>query len=160
MRLLGNEQDAEDAAQDIFIKAFESIRQYRHTASFASWLYKIAYRRCLNLLRKRNYQLRLLPRLFHPEAAAESPEQVLNSRLFSPQALFALNALSAEDRSLLILRIFEERSYEELGEITCRNPEAVKKRINRIKEKVRQKMEQWQEETIWEASHSSINLKS
>ncbi|MBP1994864.1 RNA polymerase sigma factor [Paenibacillus eucommiae] len=159
LRLLRNQQDAEDAAQDIFIKAFESIRHYKHTVSFSSWLYKIAYRHCLNLLRKRKYQLLLLPRLFKPEAAAESPEQAMDKRLFSPPLMFALTALSPEDRSVLILRIFEERTYEELSEIMGCKPEAAKKRVSRIKEKVRRAMLKWQGEEIWDENNQTVNLK-
>lgn len=160
LRLLGNQQDAEDAAQDIFIKAFESIMQYKNTVSFSSWLYKIAYRHCLNLLRKRKYQLRLLLRLFTPEVKAESPEQTIDNRLFSPQLMYALTALSPEDRSMLILRIFEERTFEELGEIMGCKPEAAKKRVSRMKEKVRKKMAEWQEELKWDENNQTINLKT
>lgn len=160
MRLLGNQQDAEDAAQDIFIKAFESIRQYKNTVSFSSWLYKIAYRHCLNLLRGRKYQLRLLLRLFSPEETMESPEQAMDKKLFSPQLMYALSALSPEDRSMLVLRIFEERTYEQLSEIMGCKPESAKKRVNRIKEKVRKKMEEWREELIWDEKKQSIHLKT
>ncbi|BBI30932.1 DNA-directed RNA polymerase sigma-70 factor [Cohnella abietis] len=160
MRILGNRQDAEDAVQDIFIKAFESIMQYKHTVNFSSWLYKIAYRHCLNLLRKRKYQRLLLPRLFSPEVTTEGPEQAMDKRLFSPQLGFALTALSPDNRSLLILRIFEERTYEELGEIMGCKPEAAKKRVNRIKEKVKKKMEQWQEDMLWDEEKEPIQLKT
>jgi len=160
LRLLGNQQDAEDAAQDIFIKAFESIMQYKNTVSFSSWLYKIAYRHCLNLLRKRKYQLRLLLRLFTPEVTAESPEQTMDNRLFSPQLMYALTALSPEDRSMLILRIFEERTFEELGEIMGCKPEAAKKRVSRMKEKIRKKMAEWQEALKWDENNQTINIKT
>lgn len=160
LRLLGNQQDAEDATQDIFIKAFESIQQYKNTFSFSSWLYKIAYRHYLNLLRKQKYQLLLLPRLFNTDSSIDSPEQAIDRKLFSPQLAYALTALSPEDRSMLILRIFEERTYEQLSEIMGCKPEAAKKRLNRIEGKVRKKMELWQEDMIWEEKKRSIHLKT
>ncbi|WP_234340153.1 RNA polymerase sigma factor [Gorillibacterium timonense] len=160
LRLVGNRQDAEDAAQDIFIKAFEAIGQYKSTVRFSSWLYKIAHRHCLNLLRKRRYQLHLLPRLFTPEAASESPEQTMDKRMFSPKARAAMAALSPEERSLLILRIFEEQTYEELGAIIGCKPEAAKKRVNRIKAKVRHSMEEWREEPIWSENKQPLNMRT
>ncbi|KRE40912.1 hypothetical protein ASG81_16875 [Paenibacillus sp. Soil522] len=159
LRLLGNRQDAEDAAQDIFIKAFESIGQYQHTASFSSWLFKIAYRHCLNLLRKRKYQLRLLHRLFKPEVVVESPEQEMDKRLFSPQLATALTLLSPEDRSLLIMYIFEERTYSELSEIMGCKPEALKKRLSRMKGKVRRILQDWREDEKWEEKKKTLDLK-
>ncbi|MFC5401324.1 RNA polymerase sigma factor [Cohnella soli] len=157
LRLLVNAQDAEDAAQDIFIKAFESIRHYRRMISFSSWLYTIAYRHCLNLLRKRKYQLQLLPRLLRTDAAAESPEQSLDNRLFSPALTAALAALSPEDRSLLILHIFEERTYAEISEITGQKPDALKKRVSRMKEKARSLIRDWREEEPWNGNNQPVN---
>lgn len=156
LRLLGNPQDAEDAAQDIFTKAFASIRQYKARIGFSSWLYKIAHHHCLNLLRARKRRLRLLTRLVQPDAE-ESPEQAMDKTLFSPQLSFALRTLSSEERSLLILRVFEERSYEELGDIIGCKPEAAKKRFNRTKEKVKRQMKQWQEEKhLWNEEKQAI----
>ncbi|WP_334074869.1 MULTISPECIES: RNA polymerase sigma factor [Paenibacillus] len=58
-RMLGCTQDAQDAVQEIFIKAFTKIRSFEAKATFSSWLYKIAYHHCLNMLRKRNIRLRI-----------------------------------------------------------------------------------------------------
>ncbi|MFD1908858.1 RNA polymerase sigma factor [Paenibacillus rhizoplanae] len=55
-RLLNNKEEAEDAVQDILIKAYQNIGQYKPQADFTSWLYKIAYHHCLNLLRRQKFQ--------------------------------------------------------------------------------------------------------
>lgn len=55
-RLLENKQDAEDAVQDVLVKGYQSIHQYKSQMHFSAWLYRIAYHHCLNLLRRRRLQ--------------------------------------------------------------------------------------------------------
>lgn len=74
-RLLGNRQEAEDAAQDILFKSYKRIKDYQPTVSFSAWVYKIAYRHCLNLLRRRSLH-RSLQHLFLPPTSY-SAEQTL-----------------------------------------------------------------------------------
>jgi RNA polymerase sigma-70 factor (ECF subfamily) len=156
-RLLGNEQEAEDAVQDILVKAYESIKQYKPTVNFSSWIYKIAYHYCLNVLRRRQLQLKV-QWLFKLDTAAESPEQTFDKQAFSEPLATALSALSPEERSLLILRVFEEKTFAELGDISGKSPDAVKKKIGRIKEKVRKVMKKGEEEERWK--EHSILLKT
>ncbi|MFP4976540.1 RNA polymerase sigma factor [Paenibacillus sp. CN-4] len=144
-RLLGSEQEAEDAVQDILVHAFERIRQYKPTVSFSAWLYKMAYHHCLNLIRRRQLQRKfslLLPR----GQTAESPDETMERRLFSEPLSRALDRLTAEERNLLVLRVFEEKSFEEIGQITGRSQEAAKKKYARTKTKLKTVMEEIKEE--------------
>lgn len=140
-RMLGNRQEAEDAVQDILVKAYEKIDKYEPTSSFSSWLYKIAHYHCLNLLRKRSIQ-RKFQGWFRQEAIAESAEQTMTNRLFGEPLASAITALSADERSLLILRALEEKSFAEIGEISGKSTEAVKKKYGRLKLKLQKLMEQ------------------
>lgn len=161
LRLLANRQDAEDAAQEIFLKAYASIHSYKAGTSFSSWLYKVAYHYSLNLLRQRRSRHHLLWRLFRPEESAESAEQAMEKRLFSPELSQALAALKAEERSLLILRVFEERTLEELSEITGSSAEALKKKISRIKARLKRKMTISQEdEAKWNTKDGTMQLRT
>ena len=135
-RLLGNRQDAEDATQDILLKAYQSIRRYKPDTSFRSWLYRIASNHCMNILRRRSLQGRVL-RFFNPAAVAMSPEQHLDERLYSYPLNEALQQLSPDERNLLVLRIYEERTYIEIGEILNISPNALHKRMEKIKHKIR-----------------------
>ncbi|MEC0333182.1 RNA polymerase sigma factor [Paenibacillus macerans] len=139
-RMLGNRQEAEDAVQDILVKAFEKIDMYEPTDSFSSWLYRIAHYHCLNLLRKRGVQ-RKFQRWFLQDTVAESAEQTITSRLFGEPLSSAITSLSAEERSLLILRVLEEKSFAEIGEISGKSAEAVKKKYGRLKLKLQKLME-------------------
>ncbi|WNS46989.1 RNA polymerase sigma factor [Paenibacillus sp. MMS20-IR301] len=129
-RLLGNAAEAEDAVQEILVKAYQNIGQYRPLASFSSWLYKIAYHHCLQVIRQRQRQGRLLT-LLRPQKFAESPEQVMDRCLFDEPLAVALSRLKAEERNLLVLRIFEEQSFAEMAAILGKNTDAVKKRYRR-----------------------------
>lgn len=134
-RMLGCKQDAQDAVQDILFKAYRKLDLYESRATFSSWLYKIAYHHCLNLLRKRRVRDRVY-RLFKPATFTESAEQKLDRHLFSPSLEYALSRLSADDRSILILRVFEEKPFAEIADILGKSTDAVKKKYMRLKQKV------------------------
>ncbi|AZK47970.1 RNA polymerase sigma factor [Paenibacillus lentus] len=140
-RMLSNRQEAEDAVQDILVKAFEKIELFEPNGSFSSWLYKIAHHHCLNLLRKRSVQ-RKFQSWFRQDAVTESAEQTMMSQLFGEPLASAITSLSAEERSLLILRALEEKSFAEIGEISGKSMEAVKKKYGRLKLKLQRLMEQ------------------
>ncbi|MGM1047289.1 MAG: RNA polymerase sigma factor [Bacillota bacterium] len=134
-RILGCRQDAQDAVQDIFIKAFTKIHLYEVKVSFSSWIYKIAYHHCLNMLRKRRVRIRV-NRLIKPAGVAESAEQTLERRWFSEPLEYAMTKLSDEERNLLVLRVFEDKPFTEIAQILDKNSSAVKKKYARIKQKV------------------------
>lgn len=144
-RMLSDEQEAEDAAQDIFVKAYQAIRRCRQAAGFSSWLYKIAYRHCLNLLRSRRLQQNKRM-LLRPDEAAASPEEIVDRQSFSPPLDAALQRLTPFERSLLVLSVFEEKTNAEIAAIVGKSPESVKKRIARTKRKVRDMLEKEGEE--------------
>lgn len=141
IRMLGNRQEAEDAVQDILVKAFEKLHMYKPSVGFSPWLYRIAHHHCLNLLRKRGVQ-RKFQSWFRQDAITESAEQTITGRLFGEPLSSAITALSAEERSLLILRVLEEKSFAEIGEISGKSAEAVKKKFGRLKLKLQKLMEQ------------------
>jgi RNA polymerase sigma-70 factor (ECF subfamily) len=156
-RMLGNRQDAEDAVQDVLVKAYQSIRGYKPTVSFTAWLYRIACNHCLNLLRRRRIQGHFL-RLFRPETAVAGPEQKLEECLYSPALAAALERLSPEERNLLVLRVFEEQTFPEISAILNISPNALHKRMERIKRKVRETM-QTEEGITWNEQESAVSTK-
>lgn len=155
-RMLGNEQDAEDAVQDIFIKAYRSITSYRPSVSFNAWLYKIAYNHCLNLLRRHRLfgtSVLSVPR----QPYAESAESSALKDVLSEPLTRALARLSPEDRAILLLHVFHERNYREIGEITGKSPESIRKKLDRVKRKVKALLNRQEEE--W-ACPTGAHLKS
>ncbi len=129
--LLG-ESDAEDAAQEIFLKAYRSLASFRKEASFSTWLYRIASNHCRDLLRKRSRQ--------KTEPLDELPESLLSSddpRAQAEKTDLAeqiLLALSPDERLILTLREVQGLSYEEIAEVLSCSLDAVKGRLKRLRE--------------------------
>ncbi|KAF6587410.1 RNA polymerase sigma factor [Paenibacillus sp. EKM211P] len=146
-RLLGSEQEAEEAVQDIFVNAFEKISRYKPTVGFSSWLYKMAYHHCLNLIRRKNLQRKFKLSLFtSTNMTSDSAAQVMERQLFSEPLSRALDQLNAEERNLLVLRIFEEKTFGEIGEIMNKSEDAIKKKYGRTKTKLKKIMEPLKED--------------
>lgn len=156
-RMLGNEQEAEDAVQDVLVQGYISIHNYQPTTNFSAWLYKIAYYHCLNILRRRKLQHKVRW-LFRSDSVAESPEQIIVNKAFSPPLANAIHSLSPQEQNLLILRVFEDKSFGEIGQIVGKSPDAVKKKLMRIKNKVKHTLDKW-EDTEWTLHKSLVKTR-
>jgi RNA polymerase sigma-70 factor (ECF subfamily) len=140
--ILSDPVQAEDAAQEVFVKAYRAWESFRGDSSRATWLYRIAVRHCVDLLR---YQQRLR-RLFStggeqesedpvdsaPEAEGHLPgfETSVESRIAAKEIL---SALSEGDRIVLSLREIEGLSYEEMARVLEISVEAVRSRLARAR---------------------------
>ena len=106
LRILGNPADAEDAAQDVFLRAFSRLHQYRPGEPFGAWLHGIARNRCLDIIRAR-------PRVpIQIEERAVSVESEVLGHLESERVRAAVAQLPARDRALLVLRYWEDQPVE------------------------------------------------
>ncbi|KTD84985.1 RNA polymerase subunit sigma [Paenibacillus etheri] len=139
-RLLNNKEEAEDAVQDIFIKAYQNIGHFESQVSFNSWLYRVSYNHCLNQLRRKKFQNQLR-KLLRQDVTTKSAEQMVENQLFSESVTSALEKLSVEERNLLILRIFEDKSFAEISEILGKSTVTVRKRYERTRCKLREVIE-------------------
>lgn len=134
-RLLGNHCDAEDAVQDVFVKAYRAIHSYKPTVNFSAWLYRIAMNHCYNLLRRERLHRKWLGH-FKPILTAASAEQEIEGRLYSYPVERALKQLSLEERNMVVLRVMEQRSFTEMSEILGLSSNALHKRMKRIQRKL------------------------
>ena len=112
LRMLRNPADAEDATQDVFLRAFSRLHQYRPTEPFGAWLHGIARNRCLDIIRSRRSlgELGVLDR--PPRPATEDVEAAAIAQLTSERVRAALDRLTERERSLLVLRYWEDLSTE------------------------------------------------
>ena len=140
-RMLGNAEEAEDAAQETFLRAYSRLNQYDPAMKFSTWLFSIANHHCIDRLRKRRATLisiddnpvleNLASALPHPDNAAVGAEQA--------RELHALVArLDPDYRTPLVLRYWEELSYEEIAGALNLTVAAVKSRLFRARQKLRQ----------------------
>jgi RNA polymerase sigma-70 factor, ECF subfamily len=140
LRLLARDpHEAEDAAQETFVKVYHALRDFRMESKFSSWLYRIALNTCRNRLVSRSY--RESRNSLDPETvdadmarsapAPAAPDQVLEAKGKREKIEAAIARLPEEQRTLVVLRDVEGRSYEEIAEATGLNPGTVKSRLNR-----------------------------
>jgi len=133
--MLGNARDAEDAAQDVFIKAYQKLNDFKPEASLYTWLYRIGVNTCLDYKRKSFLRLRN-----HSESKMNSlpgdstPEKEYQSKETSMAITRALAGLPEKLRTTIVLREIELLSYEEIADVLNISVGTVKSRISRARE--------------------------
>ena len=145
LRMTGDPQDAEDMAQEAFLKAYRSLGDFRSESRFSVWLYRIVSNVCLDFLRRRSRRPSVSLTTEDDEGEELqrdvpderfSPETLLERRLTREAVREGLRELPEEQRQILLLREIEGLSYEEIGEILDLEPGTVKSRIFRARKRL------------------------
>ena len=143
-RMCKNPADAEEAAQETFLAAWQGLRFFRGDSSFSTWLYRLASNACVDLLRKEGrHQTAAGPSLNDEEVILEIPDEAPTPHALVEQAELkeqieaGLAALPEEYREVLILREIHQQSYDEIAEILSLDLGTVKSRINRGRKRLR-----------------------
>jgi RNA polymerase sigma-70 factor (ECF subfamily) len=131
-RLLDDERDVEEAAQDVFVQAWRSLSRYRGEAAFFTWLYRIAINEAL--MRKRRKQV---PLAELDETAATAPEPEADEGWL----LARVRALPDELRLPLVLRDLEGLSNQEVADVLDVSLAATKSRLHRARMRIRAELE-------------------
>lgn len=136
--MVGNPQDAQDAAQDAFLKAYKNLRDFKPESSLYTWLYRIAVNTCLDYKRKTSLATLRNECLSEEEPSGEpSPERKYESKEISEAIQSALQKLPKKLRPAIVLREIDGFSYEEIAEILHTSVGTVKSRISRAREELR-----------------------
>lgn len=140
-RMTGSHEDANDLAQESFIRAFRSIGSYRGDAKFSTWLYRIATNVCLDELRRRKKQrLESLDEPVQTEDGeiekdiadwSHDPEESYEKKEIQKIVQKGIAKLPEDQKAVIILRDMQERSYDEIAYILNLSLGTVKSRINR-----------------------------
>ena len=139
LKLLKNRDDALDAAQDAFLKAWISIKSFRGESKFSSWLYQLTTNACLDLLRREKRHRAATPLEDEMELAADStPQQAAEAAELRESLQQALDSLTPEHRQIFLLRQMRQLSYDEIGRLLGLESGTVKSRLNRAKKQLRQ----------------------
>jgi len=137
LRFLGDPQKAEDATHDIFLKAFRKLDQFRGEASLRTWLYRIAINHCRNLQQAwhdRHVFANSDDAVWDAAVAkTDSPLRVLEIKELGRLIQRVFDALPDEYRLLLLLVADAELSYEQVGRLTDRSPDAVRGKLHRAR---------------------------
>ncbi len=136
-RMLGNAGDAEDAAQEAFLRAYKSLDRYDPNRSFATWLLSIASHHCIDQLRKRRFTSYSMDdddyAWLEPPDPGPSPEHSVSVREKQEQVQTMLSNLNPKDKSAVIMRYWYNYSYEEIAEALSLTVSAVKSRLHRAR---------------------------
>ena len=143
-RMCKNPADAEEAAQEAFLSAWQGLPFFRGDASFSTWLYRLASNACVDLLRREGRrQSAAGPSLNDEEVQLEVPdtapspqEQAERSEL-RQQIEAGLQALTPDHRQVLLLREMHQLSYDEIAQTLDVDVGTVKSRINRRRKQLR-----------------------
>jgi len=155
-RMLGSAEDAEEAALDVFVRAWQHAPRFQYRARVATWLYRIA----VNIARDMHSRRKARPQETRPDSyelaqiAIGSAEEDALKRLEREDRSRALDRalarLNEKDRLLLVLYYFEEREYEEIQAITELSYTVLKTRLARARRRLRALMEAESGETAGE----------
>ncbi len=143
-RILGNREDALEAAQDAFVKSFTKIRQYRGEVPFKYWLRKITVNTSLNRLRSRKSDClsnagEILDDVSQDKRKLTSgPEELVEAHERDRQVRNALMRLDDPFRTVIVLRDIEGYKYEEIARMSGVSVGTVKSRISRGRQELRQ----------------------
>jgi RNA polymerase sigma-70 factor, ECF subfamily len=154
-RMIGNHEEAEDLAQEVFVTVFKSIDSFRGESKFSTWLYRVAANHCKNRIKYLSRRSRTsgdgldgVPEHSMEDAGSaplqshiDGPDQILEGLQLEGLLAQAIAALDEEHRLLIVLRDVEELSYQEIGEITSLNEGTVKSRLHRARMAIKEHIE-------------------
>ena len=149
-RMLGNPQDAEDAAQETFWRAFTAIDRYDPKRSFATWLLSIAAHYCIDQQRKRKlptFDIDLLPEGNVPDFSP-TPEKIVSQSEEDQVIQKLLKTMNSQDRAAIILRYWYDFSEQEISKALKLSVSAVKSRLFRARRHLAK---------IWESEMNSLS---
>jgi RNA polymerase sigma-70 factor (ECF subfamily) len=142
LRMLGDRADAEDAAQDAFLQAWQALPGFAGRSRFSTWLYRIVTNRCLNV-RRAARRTEPLPGGFEGEAPGSRPDRIVEAAGELEALAEAIASLSPQQRAPFVLRTFEGCSYEEIAGVLGISVAAVRGRLHRARLELLEAMRPW-----------------
>jgi RNA polymerase sigma-70 factor (ECF subfamily) len=152
LRFTKNREDAEEISQDIFIKAYRSLADFKGAAKFSTWLYTIVNTTCITFLRKKRLEVHSLDdeRTFE---AADSQDSGFSANQVEQKSKInmvnrAIALLNPDDAEIITLFYKSEQSLEEIGQILGLEPNTAKVRLHRARTRLKDKMEKYFAEEV------------
>jgi RNA polymerase sigma-70 factor (ECF subfamily) len=144
-RMLGNAPEAEDAAQEAFIRAYRHLQSYDPKRPFSTWLFSIASHYCIDQLRRRRINwLPLQEEIAEPvrlASASPNPETVVTEREREAWIQQLISTLSPTDRAAITLHYWYDYPYKEIAEMLDLTVSAIKSRLYRARRTLAEQME-------------------
>ena len=140
-RMLSNAHDAEDAAQEIFLRVYTKLTMYDQSRKFSTWLFSVASNYCIDRLRRRRPIVPLDDMAFGLASREDGPERIAVRRDLQHTVQNALIKLPDHYRLIAILRYWNDLSYQEIVEATGLSESAVKTRLHRARKMIADALE-------------------
>lgn len=139
VQIVGCSEDAEELVQDVFLKAFRHLSSYKGECLFSTWLYRIAYNAAVSATRKKKQELFYIEENAINNVPDDKVDHVLcptDDEERVARLMQAVDRLAADEKALITLFYFEEKSVEEVGEILKISPGNVKVKLHRTRKKI------------------------
>lgn len=140
--LTGNDQQAEEAAQDVFLQVYRSAGKFRHRSKVSTWIYRIAVNRSLNIIRREKRQgwIKSLTSQEVQDPGSGEPDKRLEKKELSSLLDTAVDSLPEKQRTAFILNKYEGLSPNTIAEILGVSANSVEVRLHRAKINLQKKL--------------------
>lgn len=133
LKILNNRADAEEAAQDAFIKAFQHLKSFNRKARFTTWLYRIVFNTAVSYKRKNRH---IMSSIDNHDQSADSEESTLERQDKTAFLVLAMEKLNEADRMAIQLYYIKEFSLEEVAEMMGQRMNTLKVRVHRARQRL------------------------
>jgi RNA polymerase sigma-70 factor (ECF subfamily) len=150
-RICGNREEAEEIAQDSFLKAYRSLKGFKMKSSFATWLYRIVYNTSISHVRikkKGILSLEDFPADATDFIGNNTTEEEAEKEYRSTLINFALQKITEEERGLISLYYYEEMSIDEISDVTGISKSNVKVKLFRARQKMSEIIEKVEKKKV------------
>jgi len=145
LRFAKNREDAEEIAQDCFVKAYRALGTYKHSAKFSTWLYSITYTTAMSFLRKKKLDTISIDdetsALQLGQEHSDNNANLVEQKSAHAYLNYAIELLSPEDAVLITLFYKGEQSQEEIGKVLGISENNVKVKLHRARLKLKEKLQ-------------------
>ena len=152
LRYIKSREDAEEVAQDVFVKAYRSLADFKGTAKFSTWLYTVTTTTCITFLRKKKLEVHSLynERIFE---VADRPDSGMGANQIEQKSKVnmvneAIAMLSPDDAQVITLFYKGEQTLDEIAQVLGKETNAVKVQLHRARSRLKDKMQQYFSEEV------------
>ncbi|HER07780.1 MAG TPA: sigma-70 family RNA polymerase sigma factor [Bacteroides sp.] len=145
LRMLASQEDAREAAQEVFVKTYRSIHTFQERSKFSTWLYRVTYNHCISVIRKKVKVIDLVDQL--PDETVDEEDvdglQRISREERGRYLKMALESLPETDAVIVTLFYYEELTLEEIAGITGLTSSNIRVRLHRSRKKMYQVIRQY-----------------
>ena len=145
-RMVRNKEDAMDLAQEVFVKVYHSLKDFRGESRFSTWLHRIAVNLSLNFTQRDKFRSFIsLPDLTQPVLSSDSPLKDFEKKQISEAIDQAVLSLPKKQKAVFVLRHYQELQYSEIAEVMGKSEGAVKANYFQALKKLKKSLAHFEE---------------